>query len=383
MATCGLCGFASPLLSKAIGVCKKCLLEKTEEALEIALNNHAKARERFNLPPRPPRHENGVKCKLCAAECVMQEGEVGFCGIRRAERGKMKSISTTDKALLHYYLDPHITNCCNSYFCPAGTGCGYPKYAVKNGPEFGYYNLALFFYGCSFNCLFCQNWNHKILEQAKLVSSREIVDLTLRDSRITCWCWFGGSAEPQLPFALNSSRIVLEEKPSSRIVRICWEWNGDGNEALVRRAAELSLESGGNVKFDLKAFNKPIHIALTCMDNDRVLRNFEMVYRRFYDARRDVPVLGATTLLVPHYVDEEEVGEIARFIASLDEDIPYNLLIFHPDFIMNDIPATPEEQVWRCYNKARKYLRNVNVSNLHLLGWSTSTLNWGLRTITI
>jgi len=76
-------------------------LEKTEEALEIALNNHAKARERFNLPLRPPRHEDVVKCKLCAAECVMQEGELGFCGIRRAERGKIKSISTTDKALLH------------------------------------------------------------------------------------------------------------------------------------------------------------------------------------------------------------------------------------------------------------------------------------------
>ncbi|HIQ30475.1 MAG TPA: radical SAM protein [Candidatus Caldiarchaeum subterraneum] len=378
MATCSLCGFTSPLLPKAVGVCRRCLLERMEEAVEAALKHHAEARVKFNLPPFPPKTRGGVRCTLCAAECIMQDGEVGYCGIRKAENSRIKSLSTPDKALLHYYLDPHVTNCCNAYFCPAGTGCGYPKYAVKPGPETGYYNLALFFYGCSFNCLFCQNWNHKILNQAKLTSADEIVNLTLGNRRITCWCWFGGSAEPQLPFALNASRLVLERKPEGRLVRICWEWNGDGHSALVRRAAELSYESGGNVKFDLKAWNKPIHIALTGMDNERVLRNFELVYRGFYERRRGVPVLGATTLLVPHYVDEEEVGEIARFVASLDDEIPYNLLVFHPDFMMDDIPATPEKQVWSCYKAAKKYLKNVNVSNLHLLGWRSTTLTWGL-----
>jgi pyruvate-formate lyase-activating enzyme len=38
--------------------------------------------------------------------------------------------------------------------------------------------------------------------------------------------------------------------------------------------------------------------------------------------------MGATTLLAPHYVDEEEVSNIAKFIAGLDDTIPYNLLIF-------------------------------------------------------
>ncbi len=378
MAICRLCGFSSPLLSNAVGVCRKCLIEKPEEAVEIALRQHADARRRFGLPAYPPKSRGGIRCMFCAAECVMQEGEVGYCGIRKAEGGRIKSLSTLDKALLHYYLDPHVTNCCNAYFCPAGTGCGYPNYAVKPGPEIGYYNLALFFYGCSFNCLFCQNWNHKILGQAKLITAEEIVNLTLANERITCWCWFGGSAEPQLPFALNASRLVLEKNQTRRIVRICWEWNGDGHSALVKKAAELSYESGGNIKFDLKAWNKPVHLALTAMDNERVFRNFELVYREFYEKRRNIPVLGATTLLVPHYVGEEEVGEIAKFIASLDAEIPYNLLVFHPDFMMDDIPTTPEKQVWRCYDAAKRYLKNVNVSNLHLLGWRSSTLTWRL-----
>lgn len=379
MGSCKICNYSSPLLSDAIGVCRSCLLKVDQEAVDIVLGNHANFRARLGLPAKPPKSSNGIRCTLCAAECVMEEGEMGYCGIRWAKEGKMKSLSSTDGALLRYYLDPHVTNCCNCYFCPAGTGAGYPKYAVKQGPEIGYYNLALFFYGCSFSCLFCQNWNHKILEQAKLVSVEEIVNLSIANDKITCWCWFGGSAEPQLPFALKASRTILEEKESSRIIRICWEWNGDGNPALVKRAAQLSYESGGNVKFDLKAFHEPIHVALTSMGNERVLKNFEIVYREFYEKRKDVPVLGATTLLVPHYVDEDEVKEIARFVSSLDDTIPYNLLLFHPDFFMNDIPVTPWDQVWRCYKAAKRYLKNVNISNLHLLGFHRSNLSWGLK----
>ncbi len=340
--------------------------ERPEEALRIAQENHSRARSDFGLPPSPPRGSRGLPCNLCAAACVIPEGGVGFCGIRGVRGGKMWSLSSIDYGLLGYYLDPHVTNCCNAWFCPAGTGCGYPRYASRSGPEIGYYNLALFLYGCSFNCLFCQNWTHKILSRGRRVTCRELVDLTLRNERITCWCWFGGSAETQLPFAINASRMILEEK-GGRICRVCWEWNGDGHQALVKRAAEQSLESGGNVKFDLKAFDETLHLALTGMPNERTLKNFELVYREFYNERRDPPVLGATTLLVPHYVDEEEVSKIARFIAELDDTIPYSLLVFHPDFLMSDLPITPESQVLNCYRAAKKHLKRVTVGNLHLL----------------
>lgn len=276
------------------------------------------------------------------------------------------------KALLHHYLDPHVTNCCNAYFCPAGTGAGYPRYACTNGPEHGYYNLALFFYGCSLNCLFCQNWTHKRISSAPQTSVDELVDLTLSNKRISCWCWFGGSPEPQLPFAVEASRRVIEAKPSSRVLRVCYEWNGDGHPSLIKKAVETVVESGGNVKFDLKAFTPSVHKALTGLDNKRILENFEMVYREFYGRRQDLPVLGATTLLVPGYVDAEEVGLIARFIASLDENMPYSLLVFHPEFMMADLPITPAKQVWECYRAAAKYLKRVNVGNLHLLALAES-----------
>jgi pyruvate formate lyase activating enzyme len=71
---------------------------------------------------------------------------------------------------------------------------------------------------------------------------------------------------------------------------------------------------------------------------------------------------------VPGYVDEVEVGQIARFIAGLDPAIPYSLLVFHPDFMMRDLPITPREQVTRCYETATRQLKRVHLGNLHLLG---------------
>jgi len=71
---------------------------------------------------------------------------------------------------------------------------------------------------------------------------------------------------------------------------------------------------------------------------------------------------------VSGYVDEYEIECIARFIAQFDRDIPYSLLVFHPDFMMSDLPTTPIKQARSCYVAAKKHLRRVHVGNLHLLG---------------
>jgi pyruvate formate lyase activating enzyme len=375
---CVICKAKSRFISDSIGVCVDCLRNRPDESLRYVSLKHSETRLKYGLPPYPPKTDGGIPCKLCVNSCIIGEGEKGYCGLRMNKSGKLLQIADNKTALLHYYLDPHITNCCSSWFCPAGTGCGYPRYAVRNSAEIGYYNLALFFYGCSFNCLFCQNWSHKFLENAERTTVDELVNLTLRNSRITCWCWFGGSPEPQLPFAIESSKKIIEEKPSNRILRICFEWNGSGNPSLVKRVGEIALETGGNIKFDLKAYTPSIHKALTGRDNMQTLKNFELIYREFYNERRDLPVLTATTLLVPYYVDEREVEMIAEFISSLDPEIPYSLLIFHPDFMMRDLPVTPEKQFHKCLEAARKHLKNVNAANLNLLGYPSSSLIWGL-----
>ena len=96
--------------------------------------------------------------------------------------------------------------------------------------------------------------------------------------------------------------------------------------------------------------------------NERAYKNFEMVADRYKE------VITATTLLVPNYVDGKEVEKIAKFIADIDPEIPYSLLIFHPAFYMSDMPITPGKQVEECYKTAKRYLNKVNIGNKHLLG---------------
>ena len=186
------------------------------------------------------------------------------------------------------------------------------------------------------------------------------------DGRTSCICYFGGDPTPHLPYAIHSSTLALKKKKGG-ILRICWETNGAMNPKLLDKAAELSLVSGGCVKFDLKAWNEEVHYALCGVSNRRTLSNFKRL-AEFLPTRPEPPFLIASTLLVPGYIDVEEVARIAAFIASLSRDIPYSLLGFHPQFQMQDLPPTSRNQARRCMEAARAAgLTRVKIGNLHLL----------------
>jgi pyruvate formate lyase activating enzyme len=186
------------------------------------------------------------------------------------------------------------------------------------------------------------------------------------DERTSCICYFGGDPTSQLPFALKASRKAVEVR-KGKILRICWETNGSMHAGLLEEMIELSLNSGGCIKFDLKAWDENLHIALTGVTNKKTIENFLKVGEKI--RRRPIPpLLIASTLLVPGYVDEEEVKSLAQFIASVSPDIPYSLLAFHPHFYMSDMPLTQKSMAQRCLEVAREAgLKNVRIGNVHLL----------------
>jgi len=99
----------------------------------------------------PPKSVDGILCTVCANECRLRDGETSYCGLERNVDGKLESLSSNNAGILSSYLNRHVTNCYAAWFCPAGTEVGYPKYTYMSGPEYGYYNLAIFFYGCNFS----------------------------------------------------------------------------------------------------------------------------------------------------------------------------------------------------------------------------------------
>ena len=364
MATCQLCQCTSPDISKALGICSNCIRQRPDEALKITARAHHTSRAEYGLPQEPPNDPHGVLCNHCVNECRIPENGLGYCGLRRNHKGRLTGASD-HRGKLSWYYDPLPTNCVADWVCPGGTGAGYPTYAHCSGSEVGYTNLAVFFQACSFNCLFCQNWHFK---KQTFSSPNPTVDQLIRDvdERTACICYFGGDPSPQLPFSLRASRRARKAK-HGRILRICWETNGSMNPKLLDNMMDLAVGSGGCVKFDLKAWDPNLHIALTGATNQRTLNNFARAAASIR-RRPDPPVLLANTLLVPGYIDELEVDAIARFIADLNPDIPYSLLAFHPQFYMADLPLTPKYLAERCEQIARDAgLKNVRIGNVHLL----------------
>jgi len=364
MGECKICNASSRYISQELAVCLACIRDKPADALKVAAQAHMKSRMAFGLPVCRPDDPDGIPCNLCVNECRIPDGGIGYCGLRRNAGGKLTGVTKED-GKLSWYHDPLPTNCVADWVCPGGVGSGYPEYAHVKGPEYGYRNLAVFFHACSFNCLFCQNWHYRKETLRPYISSSESL-VSAVDSRTSCICYFGGDPAPQLPFSLNVSKCV-REKNKGNIVRICWETNGSMQEGLLDAMVETALDSGGCIKFDLKAWNEDLHIALTGVTNKRTLKNFKRVGGKIH-LRPSPPLLIASTLLVPGYIDEEEVRQIARFIYSLCPDIPYSLLAFYPHFYMSDLLLTPKSFAYKCLEIARKEgLNNVRLGNIHLL----------------
>jgi pyruvate formate lyase activating enzyme len=372
---CSLCGRVAPTISDALGLCADCVGSGGGRVEARIAEAHRATREAFGLPPAPPRERIGVACTRCVNRCVIGEGAWGYCGVRANEGGRLRG-GDPDGALVSWYHDPLPTNCVADWVCAGCTGAGYPDYSLSDaGPEYGHDNLAVFYSGCSFDCLFCQNWHHRPGEgRPRLVSADELARAVGRAT--TCVCYFGGDPAPQIEHALAASRKALElrrQEGERRAggrglpLRICWETNGSADPHLIREAFALSVESGGCVKFDLKAHDETLHRALTGVTNRRTLENFTML-AEITPTGKHPPPLVASTLLVPGYVEAAEVRSIARFIARLDETIPYSLLGFHPDFVMTDLPTTSRRQARECEVAAREEgLTRVHVGNVHLL----------------
>jgi pyruvate formate lyase activating enzyme len=293
-----------------------------------------------------------VICKLCGSQCEIGEGERGFCGLRTVQEGKIQHLAgTPQKGVLHWYRDPLPTNCVADWVCPGSL-------------EYGKHNLAVFYASCTLDCLFCQNWHYREVdaERSEGITAQGLADCANRQSY--CVCYFGGDPASQMAHALASVKALTEKG-----VVVCWETAGTANPKLMDRAVRYSIETGGCVKFDLKAYTEALHRALTGRPNHQTLENFARAGERIGE-RPESPLVIASTLLVPGYVEVEEVRRIAAFIASVNKDIPYALLAFVPQFMMTDLPRTSAEHAEAAYQVARgEGLTNVRIGNRHLLGF--------------
>ncbi|MGY5873555.1 MAG: radical SAM protein [Candidatus Thorarchaeota archaeon] len=342
------------IVSHSIGVCSECI-RGNSNSTEIAKQTHEKLRLRDKLVPTIPS-EGEFVCGECGNHCRISEGEVGYCNIRIAERGRIID-RFSEKAVVSWYFDPLPTNCVADWVCPIMTNkeLGSGRQRLNN--------LAVFYGSCNSDCFFCQNTSYRkmMASGAPLMAAQELADVA--DDNTACVCYFGGDPACNPEHSVKTSKLLNETRP----VTVCYETNGNISKKWISVIAETIETTGGTFKFDLKALTPQIYKALTGISNTTTLRNFESL--AVSKREREGEFLVVSILLVPGYIDIKEVEKLCSFIADIDPTIPTALLGFSPHHAMNDLPRTSVAHAQAALSTAQdKGLENVRIGNYGLLG---------------
>ena len=113
-----------------------------------------------------------------------------------------------------------------------------------------------------------------------------------------------------------------------------------------------SPENIDEVCCSIKAYTDDLHIDFTGKSNRDVLKNFREFYRAGIRLRSE-------SIFIPGYVDHREIEKIARFIASVDSDIPYRIDGYIP--VPREPWRRPEpKEIEKAVKAARKHLNDVS-----------------------
>jgi len=257
-----------------------------------------------------------VRCALCANRCRIAPGARGICGVRENREGTL--LSLVYGKIVAEHVDPVEKK---------------PLFHVLPGSRT--YSIATA--GCNFHCTFCQNSDISQMPRergeiaGRLATPAQIVERAVQtESRSISYTY----TEPTIffEFALDTAKIAVEKKLKNIFVT-----NGFMTPDMVKMVSPYL--HAANV--DLKSFR-----------DDFYIRQCGGRLQPVLDSLRAMKELGiwveVTTLLIPGLNDsDEEMKDIASFIASLGRETPWHVSRFHPQYLMTDRPATPTSSIRR------------------------------------
>jgi pyruvate formate lyase activating enzyme len=282
-----------------------------------------------------PGPDGRAVCGLCAHRCVVALGRRGVCGVRENRAGSL--VTHAYGAVVAANVDP-IEKKPLYHFLPGTT------------------SLSIATAGCNFRCGFCQNWSisqssagGEGVPAGRPLAPERIVALAVeRGCRSVSYTY----TEPTIFFEYARDTGLAARASGLANVFV-------SNGYMTAEAVEAARPWLDAANVDLKAFR-------------------DATYRKVCGARLQ-PVLDSiaalraagvwievTTLVVPGLNDgEDELRDIARFLAGVGPDIPWHISRFHPDYVMSDRGPTPIETLARAAAIGRaEGLRYVYVGNV-------------------
>jgi pyruvate formate lyase activating enzyme len=280
-------------------------------------------------------HNAEVSCHLCSHRCRLKPDNYGICGVRQNRGGTLFTHIYGEVIAAH--IDPIEKK---------------PLYHFLPGSS----SLSIATSGCNFRCSFCQNW--QISQNSKgdrkdfsgrVLSPEEIVAFARQQG---CDSISYTYTEPTIFFeyALDTARLAKEAGLGNNFVT---------NGYMTREALEVIQPYLDACNVDLKSFRDEYYRNLCGARLDPVLTSIR--------AMREMNIwVEVTTLVVPGRNDsEQELTDIATFIAEVDKDIPWHISRFHPDYQYLDSHPTPVETLRRAYTIGKEQgLRYLYIGNV-------------------
>ena len=272
-----------------------------------------------------------VTCELCFHHCRLEEGQTGFCKARTCRNGAVVPLNYGK--LTSLALDPIEKKPLRRF---------HPGSLILSEGSFG----------CNLHCPFCQNHEISMAGDSGIPTvevfpeqlAAKAAELVPRGNIGVAYTY----NEPLIgyEYVQNCAALVHEQGMVNVLVT-----NGTIEEEPWR--ALLPLVDAANI--DLKGFTPSWYQRLGG-DLETVKRSIALAAERCH--------VEVTTLLIPGENDsEEEIRELARWLASISSEIPLHLSRFFPQYQMVDSPPTPVEQVYRLAETARGYLSHVYTGN--------------------
>ena len=261
-----------------------------------------------------------VQCNLCHHGCRINNGQVGLCGVRKNENGKLFTLIYGSSSSIA--VDP-----------------------IEKKPFFHFHPgsnaLSLGTVGCNFKCLHCQNASISKAStdfcSMREISSEEVVSLAEKNScEVIAWTY----NEPTIWHEFTFDTSKLAKKTGLYNVYVS---NGFIQEDPFREISSY-LDA---INVDVKAFTDSFYKKVCKARLDPVLNTCILA--------KELGIhLEVTYLIIPGYNDSaDELKKFCKWmVEKLDVDIPVHFSRFHPDHEMTHVIRTPMEKMLESYKIA-------------------------------
>jgi pyruvate formate lyase activating enzyme len=261
--------------------------------------------------------KKSVECFLCAHNCRIKKGKRGVCQVRENRDGVLYSL--VYGKLISQNVDP-IEKKPLFHFLP-----GSLSYSIATA-------------GCNFRCAHCQNYD--ISQYPRLHNGAIVGNDTTPEEVVASAQGYGCQSisytyiEPTIFFEFA---YECAQRAHERGIKNVFVSNGYTSPEATRKIAPYL--DGNNI--DLKAFTDRFYREVCGAKLAPVLETICLM--------KELGVwVEVTTLVIPGWNDsDDELQEIARFIKSVDSQMPWHVTRFHPTFKMTDRVATPVSTLQR------------------------------------